>query len=435
MKGSLLKNDGLELGVLATAKPVASGSSQPKVELAPKPGVRKISSHGMNYPSTLMTPSQAESYGVISTATVVLDEVIPPDSDLHGNPAANAGVLAEGAVIAATAAAAPTMCKVLVAGDIRANIASITDALKQAEQDIYERYTKDNNVQMEVTVKAMSSAELGDLDKHMPKNLNQFHVIIVAFSASPVYLSIVGAGGKLEKLLQKVKLFGVPEMSLYFICTDDRDAKECDDGNYVSMGTTLDMSTSRTALGVGNVEEEVVSDGLKARLGPMQLAHLQDSFAAARVLSWNESPAPAQRTLLRRHLRYLAHNKPKRRIDSNKFRCAQCTEEITLAQIKDMISAGQDMHAKGLCTNCSKGYCASCGESWGMHGICIACGAEALVLDSLLDPAERELDEQARQARSKAIAEGKVGSPVKAAALSHRKGAALVWARGSDLQQ
>jgi hypothetical protein len=234
-----------------------------------RPLARKISSHGMDYPSTLMTSSQAESYGVISTATVVLDEVIPTDSDLHGNSAANAGVFAGGAVIAATAAAVPTMCKVLVAGDIRANIASITDALKQAERDIYEHYTKDNNVQMEVTVKAMSSAELCDLDKHLPKNLNQFHVIIVAFSASPVYLSLVGAGGKLEKLLQKVKLFGVPEMSLYFICTDDRDAKECDDGNYVSMGAiTLDMSTSRTALGVGNVEEEVVSDGLKARLGP-----------------------------------------------------------------------------------------------------------------------------------------------------------------------
>jgi hypothetical protein len=69
-----------------------------------------------------------------------------------------------------------------------------------------------------------------------------------------------------------------------------------------------------------------------------------------------------------------------------------------------------------------------------MHDICIACGAEAVTLDSLLDPAERKLEEQARQARLKAVAEGKVGSPVKAAALS-KKGAALVWARGSELQQ
>jgi hypothetical protein len=424
----LIENDSLEMGVLA---------SQPSPGPAPatvherKGSVRKMDARGPKYPCPRVAASEAESYGVISTATVV--DIIPRDSEADRGATANAG----GLLVAAAAVGAPTVCNVLVAGEIRANVASIQQALEQAESDIRENYTKDNNVKMEVTLSHMSPSEMADPDQHLPKKLSQYHVIIMAFSARPVYLPIVGVGGKLEKLLEKLLMFGVPEMSLYFIATDDRDAKDVGDnfegGNQHS---TIGLSSSTTTLGPGTMsEDEVVSEGLKARLGPMQLAHLQSFFAAARFLSWDASPASAQRKLLRRHLRYLAHHKPKRRIDSNKFRCAQCEHDFSLVEVKDMLAAGSNAQVKALCASCCKGYCASCGESWGTHEVCVGCGAdlssELFMLDSLLQPAERQSEARLRKARLQAASEGKMASASKAAALARGQGSAVTW--GADV--
>jgi hypothetical protein len=168
----LIDNDALEMGVLASAKPV---SSQPSPGLPPKSGsVRKIDTRGANFPSPRIASSEAESYGVISTATIVKEEIIPQDSEAdESGTAADSG----GSVLAAAAAvtSAAKVCKVLVVGELRANMASIEHALKQAENEIREKYTTENNVQMEVTLKAFGPAEMCDIDQHLSKKLSQFH--------------------------------------------------------------------------------------------------------------------------------------------------------------------------------------------------------------------------------------------------------------------
>jgi hypothetical protein len=90
------------------------------------------------------------------------------------------------------------------------------------------------------------------------------------------------------------------------------------------MTGTMDLESARAAashLGSGNESEtEIVSSELRDRLGPLQLSHVQAYIAASRFLSWKSGPSTAQRKLLRRHMRYLAHHKPTRKIPAKNFR-------------------------------------------------------------------------------------------------------------------
>ena len=73
-----------------------------------------------------------------------------------------------------------------------------------------------------------------------------------------------------------------------------------------------------------NVDEaELVSEKLRARIGPMQLSDLQDSIAAGRCFSWNLHASRAHQRILRRHMRYLAYHKPEHSVDVNQFRYAE----------------------------------------------------------------------------------------------------------------
>lgn len=73
------------------------------------------------------------------------------------------------------------------------------------------------------------------------------------------------------QVLEKLRVFGVPEICLYIVATGDPGAidSDTDEALVTSMG---DLG----ALGAGPVATtELVSEGLKGKLGPMQLARMQ----------------------------------------------------------------------------------------------------------------------------------------------------------------
>jgi hypothetical protein len=90
-------------------------------------------------------------------------------------------------------------CKVLVTGEARADTDSIVRALMQVEADIDPDV--DHGVTMNVTALPLGPAEILEPDAHLPRRLSQFHAVILAFDARPVYLAICGGRGKLEKVL------------------------------------------------------------------------------------------------------------------------------------------------------------------------------------------------------------------------------------------
>jgi hypothetical protein len=458
---------------LCTVAPAGSGSSSSGSfssnssfsDPAPGPGgVRMVNSQGFNYPAARVTATAAENYGVISTETSTqagANERVPSDlgpSDLGLDAAAES---AGAATVSAVAAGPPKACKVLVTGEASADIESIQRTLAQVEKEAREHYAA-NHIAIEVVVKQLTEKQMRDLDTHLPnRDLSSYHAVIMACNASRAWLSITGAGGKLDRVraethsstpqrtlvlivlplvlimlppfpcfrlallsltpsssfpvsppspslqvLEKLRVFGVPEISLYIVATGDTEAIESDTDEALktSMGHT---GAAVGGLGAGPVAgAELVSEGLKRRLGPMQLAHVQDFFTAARFLSWNRQSSPSQRRLLRRHMQYLAHHKPKRAMDSNSFRCADCQHDFTLAEVKEMLAAGKDAGLDGpalaLCSNCSRGYCGECGQQMPLLEWC-ACGAGAIKVETLVSSSELASEQKVRACREQAL--------------------------------
>jgi hypothetical protein len=67
------------------------------------------------------------------------------------------------------------------------------------------------------------------------------------------------------------------------------------------------LTAGMSALGMptNTTEAELVSEMLRARLGPMQLSGLQDATAAGRFFSWNAKANNVHQRILRRHMRYV----------------------------------------------------------------------------------------------------------------------------------
>jgi hypothetical protein len=362
-----------------------------------------------------------ENYGAISTETFDLEgtlteEILLKQEELDERPG---NVIVQAAVRAPATDLPPAEpCKVLVTGEASADINSIKAALERVAMEVREQYSS-NHIAMEVTVNTFGPSGMKHLEGHLPtKELSQYHAIIVAFNASNAFINIAGATAQFSGILDYLRTFGIPEISLYAVATGDRDAKSVlPTDNFVlgtSMGGDYDLTQSN-ALGAGLASsDELLSEGLKQRLGPMQLRLVQDFIAAARFLSWNEQPNPAQRKLLRRHMRYLGHHKPVRRFDTNPFRCGDCKSDFTLAEVKDMGLAGIGVT---LCTSCSRGHCSECGHQMAMSGEC-DCGAVAITAEMLVSSSARTAAEELKQTRLRAIAAGKPASSARKKALA-----------------
>jgi hypothetical protein len=282
MQDPLLQNDTLEMSRMPPSSTYRGTSLKCEQH---EPTVRKIDSRGMNYPAQRIGAFDAESYGVISTTSNTLDETIPDDSSSDDDagpdpddPAAltknrngsssqglfkvkggvvqdpSAGVTAVRKELLKTSEALLTtsesllttsefsvphtggavaisskVCKVLVTGEMRADTTSIQAALVQAEQEIREHYKKDH-VTMDITMKPLTVREItSSLDEYLPASeLSEYNVVIIAVDARPMYLALFGGGACVDHLLQKFVLFGIPEMSIYFVATRDKGAKEMD---------------------------------------------------------------------------------------------------------------------------------------------------------------------------------------------------------------
>jgi hypothetical protein len=82
---------------------------------------------------------------------------------------------------------------------------------------------------------------------------------------------------------EKATLFGIPQVQIYVVATGDRDAASPDellDGGVLhqSFGNSVTALVGQSTLGIGTVAADaIVSEALKSRLGPIQLAHMQVS--------------------------------------------------------------------------------------------------------------------------------------------------------------
>jgi hypothetical protein len=335
----LLANDGMVPLVV-----IGGGGSSPSTTVAEKhkngeepdsKGVRMVNHLGFNYPAKRVSAMEAESYGKISNYSP-RSEIIPQDSaaevddsvgefesSLGSQQAPSADFTTSDGASSIVVTTPANVCKVLIAGEARADTNSVNLALQQAEEDV-RKYYKSNHITVETFVVPLSPAEMNNLDNQLPSPLSQFNAIFLVFSAKPVYVAVVGKGGKLFPVMEKLRLFGVPKKSVYFIGTGDRDAEASDD-NYQTLGMSTGNLTADSALGMPkNVDEaELVSEKLRARIGPMQLSDLQDSIAAGRCFSWNLHASRAHQRILRRHMRYLAYHKPEHSVDVNQFRYAE----------------------------------------------------------------------------------------------------------------
>jgi hypothetical protein len=72
------------------------------------------------------------------------------------------------------------------------------------EEDV-RKYYKSNHITVETTVVPLTPSEMVNLDKQLPSPLAQFNAVFLVFSAKPVYLAIVGNGGKLFPIMEKVR--------------------------------------------------------------------------------------------------------------------------------------------------------------------------------------------------------------------------------------
>jgi hypothetical protein len=173
-------------------------------------------------------------------------------------------------------------CKVLVVGEDRANLQSVFDSITHVELS----NSGVGNVKMNVTMVPLTIMQLRqpkELDKVMPK-LSIFHAIIVVVDARPVYLSLVGNGGKLHFLLEKIILFGIPEEGVYLIATGDKAMSE-HDSQPKEYRTVRAVKAQPVVRGgsLGGVlthheatSNDIVSRKLLEKLGPLQLGHLHD---------------------------------------------------------------------------------------------------------------------------------------------------------------
>jgi hypothetical protein len=420
LQDPLLQNehfsDGLELGVVAGAGLGATPqvASLTKTQ-APERGVRVINKRGLNFPTRRISSAAAESYGTIVANDRALpsnekvpdesDSIIDGESSVEAAGDTNIGNQLVAGIAAAAAGATPT-CKVLVIGQASADMKSIRSLLEETEEEVRNHYQKDH-VKIEITVRPLNAQQLRQADEALSSTeLSEYHAIFLAFSSTPCYLAIVGPGGKFDSLLDKMRTFLVPEVSLYFVGTGDVDAPTSEQlmgastgSAYSSMGNGVMQATPASSLGVGVFDaDQIVSNGLKNRLGPTQLAHIQLFFAAGRFLSWNSEAMPVHRKLLRRHLRFLTYHKPKRDIDSELFACFECKRDFTMAEVKDLkeFDHGQEsIVPRQLCKSCSKGHCSECGEhlvpdEQGSLATCATCGADVITVGSLVTPSEIE---------------------------------------------
>jgi hypothetical protein len=303
IKEPLLENDALEMGVMGSAVVFTAPATEAASDMHEdrKGSVRKIDSRGMQYPAVRVAAFEAESYGEISTTSNALDETIPDESSsddeagpvpddptaltknrngsssqglfkMKGgvvqNPSAGATavrkeVLKTSEALLTTSdfsvphtggavAISSKVCKVLVTGEMRADTTSIQAALKQAEQEIREHYKKDH-VTMDITMKPLTVREItNSIDEHFPvSELSQYNVVIIAADARPMYLALFGGGACVDQLVEKFVLFGIPEMSIYFVATGDKGAKEMDFSESAAstdtMSGTMDVESVRAA--------------------------------------------------------------------------------------------------------------------------------------------------------------------------------------------
>jgi hypothetical protein len=220
-------------------------------------------------------------------------------------------------------------CNVLITGDSKAHIKSISQALQGCERP--------GQVQMQVAEQVLDAKKLLQLDKFLTLKLSQFNAIFIAVDASGIRLPITGAGGRATPLLEKFQIFGIHPLSIYFVATGDK--------------TTEVMKA-----------DEYVSEDCLRRVGPMQLGALEDYISHARFLSWKTHPLPHQQALLREHMLQLAIKKPKQNVDTTNFRCAWCSKDIPMQDLRDMLAEGHDLSTgRHLCQDHSKGHCVNCG--------------------------------------------------------------------------
>jgi hypothetical protein len=233
--------------------------------------------------------------------------------------------------------------------------------------------------------------------------------------------------------MEKLKLTGVPEKAVYFVATGDKAMDAVQEGATSGSGGAADAkggqsggshnasvaSPFRASLlemsegeGLEEVDElaedqELISEKLLKRLGPMQLTVMQDYITHGQCLSWKNAPLALHRRHMRRHLQYLTYHKPSRQIDSNNFRCSGCRREFTLAEIKDFLAIGGNELNRGaaLCQSCSCGHCAECGEQISLalgaqRQSCAGCGADVVSVAALIPAhdleAEREVSRSIR---------------------------------------
>jgi hypothetical protein len=366
------------------------------------------------------------------------------------------------------------VCKVLVTGESRANTNAIVQMLQQIEEEIDPAVSP--GLTMDVTVVPLGPCEIREPDKHLPKKLSQFHAILMAFDAKPVYLAICGGTGKLDKVLivhlafdieiqlpksphscltfaflpsprffphplrpthcapptaphplpptrdipqviEKLSLTAVPTRSIYFIATGDRDAstleEQLETGElYDSVGNLYDsvgesgatpfrnIRDLNTEVHVQEEEDVLISEGLMKRLGPMQLAHLQDYINGGQCLAWKDAPLKVQRKHMKRHMQHLTYNKPMRSIDSNNFRCVGCKREFTLVEIKDFLAMGANELNRGaaMCPICSCGHCGHCGEQLpvakAVDHFCMVCGMASVSVTALIPANEIQAEQE-----------------------------------------
>jgi hypothetical protein len=175
----------------ASADPVPMAASADPAER----GVRLINKRGYQYPAEHVTSAEAEGYGAISTSrSLTAEEMVPVDSDTD----TLAHVDSECTV---TVVAKLATCKVLVTGEARADIDSIERMLEEVEDEVRSHY-KNDHITMDVTIAPLSHQQLNDPNvTHLTAALTDYHVILLAMSAKPVYLAICGLGGKLQNLM------------------------------------------------------------------------------------------------------------------------------------------------------------------------------------------------------------------------------------------
>jgi hypothetical protein len=138
--------------------------------------------------------------------------------------------------------------------------------------------------------------------------------------------------------MDKCGFYGIPSESIYFIATADAEAD------------TMPSS-------------DLVSEGLRQKLGPMQLGVLSDYIQYGRVLSWGKAPRPQQVKLLTNHMQHLARFKPQCQVAPEQFLCAMCRDTLPMKYLRERVEEGHDFKTiPTLCISCSDGHCTTCGD-------------------------------------------------------------------------